>query len=332
MRISRVKTALVVFAVSAAVSAVAADSATAVEAFPGFDPVAKAGKIEKRTPGWFLSVSEETPEKQFVYAEEQDALGHYRTARRAFDALVREWPNSVWASKAQLRLADVWADRYGDWEEAYESLDYLLEFYPRACAYDEVAARMYKLVGQMASERTTWFVKTFSSENAVRRRYERIVRRAPGAAFVPEAMMRVAEIREARSELEPAIRIYDTLATRYAASPLASVAVYREARARMTLARKLAYNRSRCEDTRSFLERVVRQYRDLPELAEVTAWHGELVAYMAEDAWTRAKYYDRKQRTTHAAAASYEQFIRDYPDSPHVDEARARLSELTVKK
>jgi len=332
MRISRVKSALAAFVVSAAVLPVAAAPVSAVEAFPGFDPVAKIEKIEKRTPGWFLSVTEKTPEKQFAYAEAQDKAGNFRAARRAFDALVREWPNSPWAPKAQLRLADVWALRYGEWDEAYEALDYLLEFYPRACAYEEVISREYKFVNQMGRERTTWFAKAFTSENAIRRRYERIVRRAPGAPHVPEAMMNIAQLRENANDLEAAVLVYDTIATRYPDSRLADSAIYREARVRMTLARKHAYNAARCDDTRRFLARRIRQRPDLPETEELKGWYAELVAYMAEDAWTRAKYYDRRQRTPHAAAASYEQFLRDYPDSSHAAEARERLSELNVKK
>ncbi len=57
-------------------------------------------------------------------------------------------------------------------------------------------------------------------------------------------------------------------------------------------------------------------------------WLKELREYLAEDAWTRAKFYDSKQRTRHAAVASYEKFISEYPDPSHADEARARIEAL----
>ena len=52
---------------------------------------------------------------------------------------------------------------------------------------------------------------------------------------------------------------------------------------------------------------------------------------MSEDAYVQAKFYDMKQRTRHAALTAWERFLAEYPDSPHADEARARIEVLKVK-
>ena len=57
-------------------------------------------------------------------------------------------------------------------------------------------------------------------------------------------------------------------------------------------------------------------------------WLDELKAYMAEDDYVRAKFYDTRQRTSHAAAAAYERFLEEYPDSTHAEEVSRRLDEL----
>jgi outer membrane protein assembly factor BamD (BamD/ComL family) len=57
-------------------------------------------------------------------------------------------------------------------------------------------------------------------------------------------------------------------------------------------------------------------------------WLDELTAYMAEDAYVRAKFYDTRQRTPHAAIASYEQFLAEYPDSSHAEAVSRRIDEL----
>jgi outer membrane protein assembly factor BamD (BamD/ComL family) len=57
-------------------------------------------------------------------------------------------------------------------------------------------------------------------------------------------------------------------------------------------------------------------------------WLKELREYIAEDAWTRAKFYDTRMRTRHATIAAYERFVAEHPDSSHADEARARISAL----
>jgi outer membrane protein assembly factor BamD (BamD/ComL family) len=58
------------------------------------------------------------------------------------------------------------------------------------------------------------------------------------------------------------------------------------------------------------------------------AWLKELSDYLAEDAWTRAKFYDTRQRTRRAAVAAYEKFLAEHPDSSHAEEARARIEEI----
>ena len=51
-------------------------------------------------------------------------------------------------------------------------------------------------------------------------------------------------------------------------------------------------------------------------------------SYLAEDAFASAKFYDSRQRTAHAALAAWEEFLRAHPDSPHAEEARARIEVL----
>jgi len=92
--------------------------------------------------------------------------------------------------------------------------------------------------------------------------------------------------------------------------------------------RRLAYNLPRCKDTEGYLKAAVRKDPSHPDVEEMRGWLKELREYLAEDAWTRAKFYDSRQRTHHAAVASYEKFLSEYPDSSHADEARARIEVL----
>ena len=72
----------------------------------------------------------------------------------------------------------------------------------------------------------------------------------------------------------------------------------------------------------------LKRLPDHPQAEEMKTWLDELRAYMAEDAYVRAKFYDSRQRTSHAAAAAYERFLEEYPDSAHAEEVSRRLDEL----
>ena len=60
----------------------------------------------------------------------------------------------------------------------------------------------------------------------------------------------------------------------------------------------------------------------------MAGWLDELEKYLEKDAYERAKFYDTRQRTRHAAIASWERFLQDHPASPHVEEVNRRLDEL----
>jgi TolA-binding protein len=313
-------------------SGLTGNSPYATDAYPGFDGLDALPAPEKKETSWFLGVSRDTPAEQLAWAREMEAQGSTWKARRGYDALVREWPTSPEAPVAQAALAKIWAVRYKDYEEAVEALFYLLDFYPRACSYLEQVEYAYQLVNLMLKERRSFLGFSLVSTRLCRQYYESIVRRAPGLSYVPEAMLKIAALREEDQQYEEAVKVYGALAARYPLTLEAMVAVYREAKARMWICRRLAYNIPRCRDTERFLASAVARYPALPEIEELKTWLGELKAYLAEDAYRQAKFYDSRQRTRHAARTAWERYLQEYPDSPYADRVRARILELSGAK
>ena len=312
-------------------SAFAANSPYATDAYPGFDGLDDLKRPVKKDKSWFNWVDRETPAEQYALAKELEAAGEWRKARRACDALVREWPSSPEAPLAQLMMAKVLASHEKDYDAAFEELEYLLDFYSRDCPYLELVEYEYKLVNLLVKERKSFLGFSFLSDRLVRQHYESIVRRAPGAAYVPEALLKIAELREQNNDYEEAVKVYAQLSNRFPNAPESRIALYLQAKARMWLCRRLAYNVPRCKDTERFLDMVIRRNPDLDQIEELRAWRDELEAHLAEDAFASAKFYDSRQRTAHAALAAWEEFLRAHPDSPHAEEARARIEELKAR-
>ena len=309
-------------------SGIGGNSPYATDAYPGFDGLDDLPKPERREKSWFLHVARDTPAEQFAYAKELAENSDFKKACKMCDALVREWPASLEAPQAQLMYAMLLAKSLEDYDEAFEQLDYLLDFYPRDCAYAELVEYQYKLANLMVREKKTFLGMSFTSTRILRQHYEMIVRRAPGARYVPEAMLKIADLREQDQQYEEAVLVYAALMSRFPSSPEARVAAYLQAKARMWLVRRLAYNLPRCKDTASYLQMTLKRLPDHPQAEEMKTWLDELKVYMAEDAYVRAKFYDSRQRTSHAAAAAYERFLEEYPDSAHAEEVSRRLDEL----
>ncbi len=309
-------------------SGVGSNSPYATDAYPGFDDLDTLPKPEKKDTSWFLHVSRDTPAEQLAYARQMEDEGSLRAARRGYDALVREWPASPEAPKAQLALAMIWARKYKDYDEAFEAIEYLLDFYPRDCDYLEMVGYQYQLANLIVKEKKTFLGMSFTSTRICRQHYESIVRRAPGASYVPEAMLKIADLREQEDQYEEAVQVYATLASKFPLTPEAQLATYLEAKARMWLCRRLAYNIPRCKDTAGYLAMALKRFPDLEQAGEIREWRAELMNYMSEDAYKTAKFYDSRQRTRHAALSSWERYLKEYPDSAHAAEVRARIEEL----
>lgn len=311
-------------------SGLGGQSPFATDAYPGFDGLDDIPRPQRREKSWFLWVKRGNSADQFAYAAGLEAEGDFKNAAKQYDALVREWPASVEAPRAQLRYAQLLAQKLEDYEESFEQYEYMLDFYSRHCNYLELVDYEYKLVNLMIREKKTFLGFSLLSTRVVRQHYESIVRRAPGAAHVPEAMLKIAALREDDQQYEEAVKVYGALAARFSLTPEARIAAYREAKARMWLCRRHAYNLPRCRDTIGYLDMTLRRLPDLPEneAEELRTWRGELEKYIEEDDYRRTVFYDTKQRTPHATLAAYERFMIDHPKSPHAEEIIARANEL----
>ena len=310
----------------------------ATDHYPGFEGLDNLPVPEKKEKGWLAgwfgigAAEGETPAEQLAAAKKLETAGEYKAAAKAYDALVREWPASVEAPEAQHRLAAVLESRLGEYADAFEEYSYLLDFYPKDCPYANIVETQYRIVNLLHDTRRMFLGMSFTGNRELRQSYERIVRRAPGADYVPEAMLKIADLREQDSDFEEAIKVYSTLRSRYPGSDEARRALYLEAKSRMWLVRRLAYNLPRCKDTESYLKLALRNDPSHPCAEEMRKWLSELSDYLAEDAWVRAKFYDTRQRTRHATIAAYGRFLSEFPDSPHADEARARIAALKEEK
>ncbi len=303
----------------------------ATDAYPGFDTEEDAGNPSKKEPRWFAWLTGPkmaNAAEQLAWAQECERGESWGAARRGYDALVRYWPTSPEAVKAQKALADLLLEHDLDYEEAFAEYKYLLDFYSLECDYDAIAAQMYKVANLMREEGKRIIFFRFANTVDVRRAYEVVVRRSPGAAFVPEALLTIAALREDEGKYETAVEVYESLRSLYPDSPEAKTALLREARVRMTILEDNGYNRVRVRDTIGYLRLAMRETdrEDVrKELAEMLA---RVEGDLEDEAYRAAKFYDSRTRTVRSAVNAYERFLIDYPAGVHADEVRARLAVL----
>ena len=302
----------------------------ATDAYPGFDSEDEMVKPERKEPRWFSFIFGpvcDNAKDQLALCADLIKAESYSKARRQLDALVRAWPTAPEAVKAQKALAELCLVHLHDYEDAFAEYRYLLDFYSLQCDYEKTADLLYKVAGVLKLEGKEVMFVRFANTVDVRRAYETCVLRAPGAKWVPEAMLIIASLREDEGKFGEAVKVYENLRNIHAASDEAKTALIREATVRMTLFREHAYNRSRCRDTIQFLEYALLRCR--PSDADaIKTFLSEARASVENEAYLGARFYDSPTRTKRSAINAYERFLSDYPQGEYAEQVRARLEEL----
>jgi len=302
----------------------------ATDAYPGFDSEEENVKPERKEPKWFSFINGpkcETAAEQYAYCQELVEGGNYSKAAKELDALVREWPTAPEAWKSQLQYADLLLNKLDDAEEAFSAYRYLLDFYSLQCEYGEVADTLYKVAGVLQIEGKEIMFIRFANTVDVRRAYEMCILRAPGAAWVPDAFLTVAALREEEGKLTEAVQVYENLRNLYPETDQAKTAISREAALRMKILREREYNSARCQDTIDYMKLALRTCRP-SDAAAIQEYLDEAGLRIEDEAYRGAKFYDSRTRTRRSAITAYEKFLEKYPQNEHADEIRERLEAL----
>lgn len=304
----------------------------ATDAYPGFDSIDSFMKPEKKEPKWFHfwnGPKKDNATDQLAYCVSLIKERNFDKAAKELDALVRDWPVTAEAVKAQKALADIYLKYTFEYEKAVKEFVYLLDFYSFDHDYKLSAKRAYEAAERMREEGKTLVFFRFANTVDVRRAYEAIVLRSPGADFVPDALLTIAQLREDDEQYELAVVVYENLRNLHPTSAQAKVAIAREARARMKLLSMYGYNRARQQDTMDFL----KQQLSNPVLSDED--RGDIVEFLnksselnEQEAYLAAKFYDKPSRTRRSAINAYESFLRKYPASKYAGEVLDRLQEL----
>ena len=302
----------------------------ATDAYPGFDNEKNIVAPSRKTPRWLAFVfGPDMPDAKSQLSHCIDLIrdGRDSKARRQLDALVREWPASPEAAKAQRALAELCLSRFGDAEAAFAEYRYLLDFFSLQVDYDKTCDKLYKIARQMKDEGKEVFFIRFENAVDVRRAYEACVLHAPGAAWVPEAMLTIGELREKSGEFAKAVQVYENLRSLYPNAEESKTALVAEARARLVLLGDHSYERTRALDTQDFLKMACEKCREA-DRDELLGMLAKVEDHLAEEAYLGAAFYDSRTRTKRSAISAYERFLEQYPDSARAAAVRERLAVL----
>jgi outer membrane protein assembly factor BamD (BamD/ComL family) len=298
----------------------------ASDSFEGFDEVDRT-KMPQKKGSWWYWLSADTAAAQLAHCIQRERDGRLNSARKGYEALVREWPATVEAAQAQLNLANV-LEKMKKYEKAFDEYQYALVHYSGHCPYDEIIDRQYRIANLLLHENKSMFGWLLSGTADIRERFELIIRNAPRSPIAPEAMLKVGRIREDGNQMEEAIKVYDGILNRYPASPQAETAAWLAARCRYQLSVKHRYNENRCRESVAFLKAALERLPKHPKRAELEQWLAELNELLVEQNYQKALFYDTPRYNNATKISSYRRFLAEFSDSKHANAARERIAAL----
>jgi len=287
--------------------------------------------------GWYYEPYGETAQwqrkrakDQLQVAEDAFAAKNYSTTLRAAHRVLRVWPQSDYAPRAEYLIGRC-QEIEGKDEAAFNSYQHIIEKYPKSAQYNEVLWRQYTIAGRFLDGE--WFkiwdlIPLYPSMDETAKLYEKIVANGPYGEVAPHAQLNVGAAREKEGNYEDAVKAYDTAADRYNNQPLvAADAMYRAGVSWQKQADTAEYDQNAAAQAIAAYTDFTVVFPDDKRLAAAQAAIAKLKAEQVRGSFEIAKYYE-KNRKWAGAIIYYNDVLQLDANSPLAAQARQRIDAL----
>jgi len=278
------------------------------------------------TAGWQRTRAKE----QLQVAEESFAAGDFSTAIRAANRVLRVWPLSDYAPRAQYLIGRGLEAQRKD-EAAFKAYQKVIDKYPKSEEFNEVLRRQNEIAGRFLAGQ--WFkiwnvIPLYPSMADTAKLYEKIVASGPYSEIAPQAQLNLGAAREKGKNYAEAVAAYNTAADRYSNQPkVAAEAMYRAGLSWQKQADTAEYDQGAAAQAIAAYTDFMTVYPDDPRVPEAQAAIARLKAEQVRGNFQIAKFYE-KNRQWAGAIVYYNAVVQLDPNSPLAAEARQRIEVL----
>ncbi|MCL1909576.1 MAG: outer membrane protein assembly factor BamD [Kiritimatiellaeota bacterium] len=268
------------------------------------------------------------PEEQLAHAAALEAAGNIRSAARAYNALVSEWPTSEHARAAQLKVAEMYAKR-GRALDAFREYQYFIEKFAGADDADFKTAitRQYALANAELARLDKGAFSSSDPDN-VADMFRKIIANAPDWEHAAECQFKRGAAYEHKRDWLDAAFAYEALVTRYPDSGLRTDALYRSAFARVKLSDKYPRDERIMKNAIHSLRMAHTYDASHDSAADALKHNNRLTATLTKMNFEKAEFYDKIRKKPEAAIIAYKAFAKEFDGSPEAEKALKRVAEL----
>ncbi|MEO8353594.1 MAG: outer membrane protein assembly factor BamD, partial [Chthoniobacteraceae bacterium] len=303
---------------------------------PGLQHEINGAIVYRSNEGWSVegdpnSETESSAADLMRRAEELEAAGKSGAALDAYRALVKRYPLSVLAPKAQRKVGTI-LESEGNYDKAYDAYAAYLQKYQKGEDFESVVESMFKIANLfLGGEKKKLFgIKFAPSMERAREMFEGIVKRAPFSRWAPLAQFNIGQALEKQGKYPEAIAAYQIVTTRYRDDAIADDAQYQIGYVRLREFREGSYDQAGAAKARESFEDFINRYPNSEKIPQAQENIKQLEGGSAKGQLDIAKFYD-KTKSYRAAVIYYNDIIKAAPDSEEATYAKTRIEELKSK-
>jgi outer membrane protein assembly factor BamD len=293
----------------------------------------QAAIIYRSNEGWSVegdpnNTVEISAVDQMKKAEAQDAAGKLGDALASYRSLIKAYPTSLLAPKAQHKIGAL-LEKTGDPDHAFNAYDTYLTKYPKGEDFDATVDSMFKIAKAFleGQKKKVLGVPLSSSMSRAQAMFETLVKRAAYSKWAPLAQFNVGQALEKQQKFPEAIAAYQQVYTRYPNDAIADDALYQIGYVRLRQYRDGSYDRADANKARQSFEEFISRFPESEKVPQARENLKSLEGGQTKNALSIAKYYD-KQKQYKAAVIYYNDVLQQQPGSPDSEVAKARIAQL----
>jgi outer membrane protein assembly factor BamD len=267
---------------------------------------------------------------QLEVADQALEQKNFSVARRAAQRVVKQWPLSDYAPRAQYLVGRCYEASHYD-EKAFKEYQKVLEKYPKIENYQEILQRQYDIATRfLAGQRfRLWgYIPLFRSMDRTADMYEKVIKDGPYSEVAPKAQLNIGTAHEKKSDYPLAVKAYERAADRYNdKKEVAADALFKAGLAYQKQAQTADYDQSVASQAIATLSDFATLYPDDPRVPEAHRVIATLKAEQASGSFKVAQFYEKNRRWNGALIYYNEVLLKD-PESKLAAEARQRIDVL----
>lgn len=272
-----------------------------------------------------------TPKEQFEYASGFLDKKDYKSARREFVKLLKNYPKSFEASEAQYYLGVI-EEEDGRLFEAYKAYQKVIDKYPFSERIAEINNREYNIAEVFISgEKRKAMGITLPVENPAIEILNKVIDNSSYGPLASKAQYKLGLVLKGLLNYYEAEEAFNKVVTNYPDSEWASAAKFQLASCRAALSRGPDYDQGATKEAKDKFESFVQEHPDAVLSKEAQKNIGRLREQEAEGNYNAARFYE-KQKAFQSAEIYYKEVINNYSDSPWALKAVERLKIMEKTK